>query len=61
MAFWPFTRKGNRADMASGEHKAVEARLDEHEQRLKEMAKRLRTLEIEAGIYKPPLRGRAVK
>jgi len=38
------------------EHRDVEKTLDSHEKKLEEMAKRLRRLEIEAGIFKPPLR-----
>ena len=38
------------------EHDEVGKRLDLHENQLADMAKRLRVLEIEAGIYKPPLR-----
>lgn len=38
------------------DHQEVEKRLDEHERKLGEQAKRLRRLEIEVGIFKPPLR-----
>lgn len=39
------------------DHDAIETKLDQHDVLLKEMALRLRKLEIEAGIYKPPLKG----
>lgn len=38
------------------EHREVERKLEDHEERLTRQAKRLRRLEIEAGIYKPPIR-----
>lgn len=43
--------------LKSDDHEIIESKLDEHDQRLKEMSLRLRRLEIEAGIYKPPLKG----
>lgn len=39
------------------EHEEVEQRLNRHDRQLSEMARRLRRLEIEAGIVKPPLKG----
>lgn len=39
------------------QHEGVEKKLERHERDLEEMAKRLRRLEIEAGIYKSPLKG----
>jgi hypothetical protein len=41
----------------SDEHLKVEKELRVHDGRLTDMARRLRRLEIEAGIYKPPLKG----
>jgi hypothetical protein len=38
-------------------HAEINKKLDEQHERLGEMGRRLRRLEIEAGIYKPPLRG----
>jgi hypothetical protein len=39
----------------TAEHKSVGVQLDEMEQKLADHARRLRILEIEAGIFKPPL------
>ena len=39
------------------DHEDVDRQLASHERRLSEQAKRLRRLEIEVGIYKPPLKG----
>lgn len=47
----------SRKKFSEQDHETVNQRLDEQSSRLKEMAKRLMILEIEAGIYKPPLRG----
>lgn len=41
---------------AKVDHEAIEKKQREAEKRLEEHARRLRMLEIEAGIYKPPLR-----
>lgn len=38
------------------QHHEIDKALEDHEKRLEQMARRLRRLEIEAGIYKPPLR-----
>lgn len=38
------------------DHEEINKKLDEHERKLARMARRLRNLEIEAGLYKPPLR-----
>ena len=39
------------------QHEEVEETLERHEKELEQMARRLRRLEIEAGIFKTPLKG----
>lgn len=42
-------------------HDDVIRKLDEHERKLHDFARRLRNLEHEAGIFKPPLKGVEIK
>lgn len=38
------------------DHIEVQRQLDQHQRELVDIARRLRNLEIEAGIFKPPLK-----
>jgi len=50
-------RKEHEMPDTTQEHEDVARELDEHRQQMENNAKRLRWLEIEAGIYKPsPMR-----
>lgn len=45
-----------RRQKTDPEHEEVEQKLNKHTKELEQHARRLRRLEIEAGIFKPPLR-----
>lgn len=55
---WKFKKEQSHAPEIESEevHEEINLRLDEQNTRLREMARRIRNLEIEAGIRKPRLR-----
>jgi hypothetical protein len=52
-----FRRSRQKEHESEEQHKVVDDRLTSAEDDLEQHARRLRLLELEVGIYKPPLRG----